>query len=692
MKSTMVLIALLTVPIGAIVQEASANPIRKIVTLLQDMSKEVEAEGAKEKELFDKFMCFCNGNNGAMTKKVSDLKSAIETYSSKVESEKAEKAQLEQEIPVHKEEFAGAQDDLAKALMMRNKENAEYEETSADLKTNIAALAGAIPSLEKGMGGSAFVQMPGVNIKAIRAMFSAQSDHVNSYDRSQVMSFLDQKENDPGSGQIVGIMKAMKDDMEKSLSEAEASEADAVKGYGELKAAKDTEAAASKKAAQTKSKRAGELELTIVQNADGLDDSTKELADTEKFLATLDAQCVEKQKEWATRSKIRAEEVEAISQAISILNDDDALDVFKKAAPSVLVQTNNNFGFLQGRHDRASLLEKARIRITAAAQIYSSKRLSLLAFSLNSKIKLAQKANSKADFTEITKMIDDMVTVLTAQQADDEKHKSFCEAEIAKNEDEKAKTTEDIASLGATISEITDEIATLAEDIATLNAGVNELDKSAAEATEQRKEEHAAYTESLALTETAIALIAKAKNRLQKFYNPTLYKAPPKVERSMEEKIIAGGAFVQKFQQPEAPETFDSSYEKKTEKSGGVMALMDMMVKEMESDAKEAQYAEKTASKEYAELMADSQATRAQDTKSVVEKTTSKATLEGKLVEAKEKKSLTFEELEEIMSYIHELHSSCDFIMENFDMRKEARTNEVESLKNAKAVLAGAVY
>merc|ERR1719428_1839699 len=118
------------------------------------------------------------------------------------------------------------------------------------------------------------------------------------------------------------------------------------------------------------------------------------------------------------------------------------------------------------------------------------------------------------------------------------------------------------------------------------------------------------------------------------------------------------------------------------------MALMDMMVKEMEGDAESAEYDEKTAQTDYAELMADSQETRAQDTKSVVEKTTSKATLEGKLVEAKEKKSLTFDELEEIASYIHELHSSCDFIMENFDMRKEARTNEVESLKNAKAVLA----
>merc|ERR1719375_1904159 len=206
------------------------------------------------------------------------------------------------------------------------------------------------------------------------------------------------------------------------------------------------------------------------------------------------------------------------------------------------------------------------------------------------------------------------------------------------------------------------------------------MDKSAADASEQRKEEHAAYTESLALSETAIALIGKAKNRLQKFYNPTLYKAPPKVEMSMEEKIIAAGtAFVQ-IEQPEAPETF-GAYEKKTEKSGGVMALMDMITKELESEMKDAEYDEKTAQTEYAELMTDSQDSRAQDTKSITEKEASKATLEGKLVSAKESKTLSVDKLQENANYIFDLHASCDFIMESFDMRKEARTNEKDTAK-----------
>merc|ERR1719160_584359 len=294
-------------------------------------------------------------------------------------------------------------------------------------------------------------------------------------------------------------------------------------------------------------------------------------------------------------------------------------------------------------------------------------------------------------------MIDNMVVILAKEQADDEKHTAFCTDEFGKSDDEKKATQEDLAAITATMESLADEIAGLVEDVKTLQEEIAALDKSVAEATEQRKEEHQDYTETLALTETAIELIGKAKQRLQKFYNPTLYKAPPKKEMTMEEKIISAGSFVQvsehRVEQPApAPEIFSGSYEKKGEKSGGVMGLMDMLVKELEGDMKDAEYGEKTAQKEYADLMAESETTRAQDTKTITDKESAKANLEGKLTDAKASKSLTFEKLEEIQNYIQDLHMSCDFIMENFDMRKEARTNESESLKNAKAVLAGAGF
>merc|ERR1719243_303707 len=75
-----------------------ANPIRKVVTLMQNMQKEIEETGAKEKELFDKFMCYCSNNNGALAKSIADGKAAIEELEAKAKSEAADKSQTEQEL------------------------------------------------------------------------------------------------------------------------------------------------------------------------------------------------------------------------------------------------------------------------------------------------------------------------------------------------------------------------------------------------------------------------------------------------------------------------------------------------------------------------------------------------------------------------------------------------------------------
>merc|ERR1719247_3144695 len=127
--------------------------------------------------------------------------------------------------------------------------------------------------------------------------------------------------------------------MEGSLTKAIADEEQAVAGFGDLKGSKEAEQKAATAAIETKQTRAGELAVSVVQVADDIEDTTEEVANTEKFAKQL------KEKEWAEREKLRAEEISAISDAIGILNDDDALDVFKKAMPSALVQEKT--GFLQ---------------------------------------------------------------------------------------------------------------------------------------------------------------------------------------------------------------------------------------------------------------------------------------------------------------------------------------------------------
>merc|ERR1719316_2201834 len=250
------------------------------------------------------------------------------------------------------------------------------------------------------------------------------------------------------------------------------------------------------------------------------------------------------------------------------------------------------------------------------------------------------------------KMIDEMVTLLGKQQVEDEKQKTYCEDELEKATDEEAAVKTKLGQVDATIAEQSDAVSSLADELVTLASDIKSLDKSVAEATEQRKEEHQEYVEFIQMSETALGLVEKAKNRLQKFYNPTLYKAPPKTEMTMEEKILQAGTFAQvrshrsgeDVAPPPPPETF-GAYEKKGGKSAGVIGLMDTIVKGLEGDMKDSSYEEKTAQKDYGELMADSQATRAQDAKSLTDKEASKAELENKLIMTKQSRSDTSTDL-----------------------------------------------
>merc|ERR1719265_2700313 len=162
-------------------------------------------------------------------------------------------------------------------------------------------------------------------------------------------------------------------------------------------------------------------------------------------------------------------------------------------------------------------------------------------------------------------------------------------------------------------------------------------------------------------------------------------------ENTMEEKIIEAGTFVQ-IRLHNEDESFTLAPYQKSEKSAGVLGLMDMMVKEIETDMKDAEYEEKTSQDDYAKLMSDSQETRAANSKAIVTKTSSKAETESKLEVAKEGLTAVTTDLDLIASTLGDLHMQCDFLLQNYDLRAEARTNEIESLKTAKAILSGANF
>merc|ERR1719398_87100 len=168
-------------------------------------------------------------------------------------------------------------------------------------------------------------------------------------DREMITSFLTQGQGEasgyvPASGQIVGILKQMTDTMEKDLADATSEEEAAIKAFKGLLAAKTKEINALTKEVETKTSQIGTLGVELVTQKEDLDDTSKALMEDEQFLKDLEKDCDTKDEEWAMRQKIRAEEVLAIADTIKILNDDDALELFKKnITESVIVAGHRNW-------------------------------------------------------------------------------------------------------------------------------------------------------------------------------------------------------------------------------------------------------------------------------------------------------------------------------------------------------------
>jgi len=692
----------LTVGASEADSENGANPIRRVVTMLQKMAAKVEAEGKKEEELYQKFNCYCKSSGGDLQKSIAESTAKVPQLQSDIEASEAEQKQLEQDLVTHKSDRAEAKSSMEAATAQRENEHKAFLAESTEYKSYIDALNGAIPAIEKGMAGGSFAQT-GAGAKLVAAAI-AKTSSITDYDRQTVTAFISgtassDDEYSPKSGEIVGILKTIKDDYEKTLAEVTESEQGAVKIYDELMAAKTKQVNALGDAIEKKTVRVGELGVNVVNMKAQLTDEQAALVEDQKFAADLEKNCADKAKEWDERQKTRAEEVVAIQETIKILNDDDALDLFKKTLPSP--------SLLQVEASKAQLRKKAK-GILDRPRRAGGKELDFIALALSEK---------KVDFSKVVTMIEDMVKLLKQEQVDDDSKKEYCEIQIDSIEDKGKSLAKKVEDLSASIEDKEQSLDTLKTEIKDLVAGVAALDKSVAEATEQRQEEHAEYTELMSSNNAAKQLLGVAKNRLNKFYNKDLYQAPEKRELTEEERItvnmggtlaptpapggIAGTGIealvqvrahtVTKDAPPPPPETFDA-YSKKSGESQGVIGYIDLLVKDLDKQMTVAETDEKNAQKEYEDTMSDAAKKRAQDQKSLATKEEAKSEFEVEKTSEEEQKGTTGKELTATKMYEMQLHQECDWLLQNFDLRKQARTEEMESLEQAKAVLAGADY
>jgi len=210
--------------------------------------------------------------------------------------------------------------------------------------------------------------------------------------------------------------------------------------------------------------RSGNLAVEIVQMKNDLGDTEAALLQDQAFLKDMEANCKTKADEWAVIVQTRSQELLALADTIKVLNDDDALELFKKALPGA------SAALVQVKISAVS----ARVRALAAIRSAHSPQLDFIALAIQGK---------KIGFEKVIKMIVEMVATLKTEQLDDDHKKEYCAKQFDMADDKKKQLERSVSDLETAIDEAKDGIATSKSEIEALSKSIKALDNSVTEAT-----------------------------------------------------------------------------------------------------------------------------------------------------------------------------------------------------------------
>jgi len=658
------------------VAAAKNRPVSKVITLLKDMLKQLEKEAEEDEEIYDKMACWCETNDKEKTKSIAEAEARIETLTTKIEELTAVSARLNTEIKNLEKEVAQDQEALAQATALREKQLAEFNAEEKDMLEAISALKAAITVLSKHHGG-ALLQLPRSHLLGVAATLQFQlGKHASLLqgvltprERKVAASFAQSPEDyfdasptfkqsyAPQSGEIFGILRQMRETFESNLSASQKEEMANQKAYEDLKAAKEEQIAAGQAQIDSKTQELATTDENNAQAKVDVEDTKASLSADEQFLLMLKEKCQMTDKEWEERQKTRQLEMQAVSKALAVLSGDDAHDLFTRTFNPALFQTSS--AAVSERRQQASEL------LSRVAQKFRNPRLSTLAY----RVKLDA-------FTRVKKAIDDMIAQLLKEKEDEIKHKDFCVDEFNSNQLQTEKKDREKQDLIAHIAQLEATIKELADEIAKLKAEIAEMQVQLKRAGEDREKQNKEFQMTVADQRETQKLLKAALNVLQDFYA----KKQPGASLAQKQEPVG----------PPPPPGFEAY--KNNAASGGVISMIQQIISDAKAMESETIRSEEDAQKAYEDFVKETNNSIEAKSKDIVNKSETKAKAETDLVEAKEAKEAVLLELEQLSNYNAQLHQSCDFVQKNFELRQTARDEEVEALRQAKAILSGAKF
>merc|ERR1719506_2248851 len=492
----------------------------------------------------------------------------------------------------------------------------------------------------------------------------------------------------PQSATIMGILKDMYDTFSADLEKSNQEESDKQKSFEDLMAQKQKQVADWSAEVTDKEGQKAEKSTMLSEAEELLSATQAQLKTDEDFFETARDSCKAKSDEWDERSRLRTEQLDGIEKALKILTSDEARKTFQSATET---RAQDTFGTEGSREMDATETTKMSVGDVLLLQTDDSSQMprerayralkKIIGHSKNlrlARLAVAVRTATQGHFDEVMAEIDRMIEVLKEEGQEDIEQRDWCIAEQNNQTNHKENLEYDISQLQAKITKAEKKKAELeAEKEDTLKKKAD-LIEAMEEVLADREAENQAFTTAKTDDENAIELLGQAIEALSAYGS--------------------NNAFLQRRKQPamevsedQAPDASFSGKDNHKDAQNGIVMLLTQIKENLEIEIKVATEGEAKATEEYLKLKADSDAQIKSYEEQIVSLDAAISDTDAEITSLTETKEDTEAEHKTTVEYLEKIEPNCEWIKASFTKRAELRTKEADGLREAKAILAGAV-
>jgi len=668
----------------AVATTAGATPLAKVVQLLNDLKQQVSAQGATEATLFNEFNAWCDSEIYSSKSQIGDGKSKMADLAAYIEEQNAQQEKLKSEIDEAVAEITSNEVDLNGAKDIRTKEHSNYMAAESQYVASIDELIRAIEVLQN--PNPSFIEASKSVQKALeRAMtvtpqqqasikdfFQQTAETAQQATPTAKPAFLQQAAPyQSKTGELIQTLQQIKDETAKNRDSSSKEESSALHAFELLQQSLEQEIKngnnlmASKKMQVSKSQEAVAASQGDYQTTDHV------VTQSLKYLEDCERTCEQKTLEWKTRTKLRSDEITAITEAVEILSSEkgQAAQDLELRQRQAVDDTTKYFtpSFVQLSHKLRNTITVTGISFLET-KVRMNQRL-LTGQQILAEARAAAAAGQPDPFKNVRKMINEMIQRLLSEAAEEAEHKGWCDTEMGKSELQKTQKEKEVRQLKSKLEEETAQIAQLDDEIKQLIKNLAEAESMQLEAQKVREGENSQALIATKEYEDAQSLIQNAVTVLQEFYA----------------QKQGGSSLMQTSGSEDPPETFSGEYESKD--ASGVLGILEISMADFARLETETKTAEAQAQNEFQKLTQENAVRKATLQKDLEYKEIEKQKLEGSVQRIGADLQGFNAELSAVTQYIEKLKPSCTNTADSHEVRKERREAEIKSLQDALAIL-----